>query len=182
MRNSWLCVLYFCFAVTAAAQSAQTASGQTFPLPKSHVWQPKTAQICSSVGRVGMRQAKETPDSREYLLVESGRGDSRLEITLGEREVLLSVDGAKPEKYKVVANTVGVLTAVLIGEIEPSVSTISIDKVTSYVIWSTTEPRDFTRDVPRHTAALLACSPASQPYGRASHARPLHSKCPAAGF
>ena len=57
-----------------------------------------------------------------------------------------------------VANTVGVLTAVLVGEIEPSVSSISIDKVTSYVIWSTTEPRDFTRDVPRHTAVLLACS------------------------
>jgi len=63
----------------------------------------------------------------------------------------------------VVANTVGVLTAVLIGEIEPSVSSISIDKVTSYVIWSTIEPRDFTRDVPRHAAALLTCSPASKP-------------------
>jgi hypothetical protein len=115
------------------------------------------------VGRVGIRQAKETPDSSEYFLVEAGRGDRRLEITLGEREVLVSVDGAKPEKYKVVATTVGVLTAVLIGEIEPSISSISIDKVTSYVVWSITEPRDFTRDVPRHTAELLACSPASKP-------------------
>jgi hypothetical protein len=164
MRHSWLSVLYFCFAVSAAsAQISQTASSQTFPLPKSHVWEPKIAQICSSVGRVGIRQAKETPDRSEYLLVEDGRGDSRLEITLGEREVLVSVDGAKPEKYKVVANTVGVLTAVLIGEIEPSLSSISIDKVTSYVIWSTTEPRDFTRDVPRHAAVLLACSSASKP-------------------
>jgi hypothetical protein len=164
MRRSWLSVLYFCFAVSAgSAQTAQTASSQTFPLPKAHVWEPKTAQICSSVGRVGIRQAKETADSSEYFLVEAGHGDSRLEITLGEREVLVSVNGATPEKYKVVANTVGVLTAVLIGEIEPSVSSISIDKVTSYVIWSTTEPRDFTRDVPRHTAALLACSPASKP-------------------
>ncbi len=164
MRHSWLSVLYFCFAVSAgSAQTAQTPSSQTFPLPKSHVWEPKTAQICSSVGRVGIRQAKETSDPSEYFLVEAGRGDSRLEITLGEREVLVSVDGAKPEKYKVVANTAGVLTAVLIGEIEPSVSSISIDKVTSYVIWSTTEPRDFTRDVPGHTAALLACSPASKP-------------------
>jgi hypothetical protein len=99
MRLSWLSVLYFCFAVSAG--SAQTASSQTFPLPKSHVWEPKTAQICSSVGRVGIRQAKETPDSSEYFLVEAGRGDSRLEITLGEREVLVSVDGAKLEKYKV---------------------------------------------------------------------------------
>jgi hypothetical protein len=77
------------------------------------------------VGRVAIRQAKGTPDSSEYFLVEGGRGDSRLEITLGEREVLVSVDGAKAEKYKVVANTVGVLTAVLIGEIEPSVGSIS---------------------------------------------------------
>jgi hypothetical protein len=161
MRHSWLSVLYFCFTVSAgSAQSAPIPSSQTFPLPKSHVWEPKTTQICNSVGRVGIRQAKETPDPSEYFLVEAVRGDSRLEITLGEREVLVSVDGAKPEKYKVVANTVGVQTAVLIGEIEPSVSSISIDKVTSYVIWSTTEPRDFTRDVPRHTAALLACSPA----------------------
>jgi hypothetical protein len=109
MRHSWLSVLYFCFAVSAGF--AQTASSQTFPLPKSHVWEPKTAQICGSVGRVGIRQAKETPDSSEYFLVEAGRGDRRLEITLGEREVLVSVDGAKPEKYKVVATTVGVLTA-----------------------------------------------------------------------
>jgi hypothetical protein len=164
MRHSWLSVLCFCFAISAgSAQTAQPASSQTFPLPKSHVWELKTSQICSSVGRVGIRQAKETPDPSEYFLVEAGRGDSRLEITLGEREVLVSVDNAKPEKYKVVANTVGVLTAVLIGEIDPSVSSISIDKVTSYVIWSTTEPRDFTRDVPRHTAALLACSSASKP-------------------
>ena len=97
--------------------------------------EPKTAQICSSAGRVGIRQAKDIPDPSEYFLVEGGRGDGRLEITLGEREVLVSVDGAKPEKYKVVANTVGVLTAVLVGEIEPSVSSISIDKVTSYGNW-----------------------------------------------
>jgi hypothetical protein len=161
MRHSWLSVLYFLFAVSVG--SAQTASSQTLPLPKSHVWEPKSAQICSSLGRVGIRQAKETPDPSEYLLVEAGRGDSRLEITLCEADVLVSVDGAKPEKYKVVANTVGVLAAVLIGEIEPTVSSISIDKVTSYAIWSTTEPRDFTRDVPRHSAALLACSPASKP-------------------
>jgi hypothetical protein len=160
MRYIWLPVLYFCFAISTG--SAQTASSQTFPLPKSHVWEPKTAQICSSVGRVGIRQAKETPDPSEYFIVESGRGDSRLEITLREREVLVSVDGAKPESYRVVANTVGVLTAVLIGEIDATVSSISIDKVTSYVIWSTTEPRDFTRDVPRHTAAILVCSPASK--------------------
>jgi hypothetical protein len=164
MRHIWLSILYFGFAVSAgSAQTAQSASSQTFPLPKSHVWEPKTPQICSSAGRVGIRQAKETPDPSEYFLVEGGRGHSRLEITLGEREVLVSVDGAKPEKYKVVANTVGVLTAVQVGEIEASVSSISIDKVTSYVIWSTTEPRDFTRDVPRHTAALFACSPASKP-------------------
>jgi hypothetical protein len=162
MRHSWLSVLYFFIAVINSG-SAQTASTQTLPLPKSHVWEPKSAQICSSVGRVGIRQAKETPDPSGYFRVEAGRGDSRLEITLGEREVLVSVDGAKPEKYKVVANTVGVLTAVLIGEIEPSLSSISIDKITSYVIWSTTEPRDLTRDVPRHTAALLACSVASKP-------------------
>jgi Gpi18-like mannosyltransferase len=105
---------------------------------------------------------KGNPDPSEYFLVEAGHGDSRLEITLGEREVLVSIDGAKPEKYKVVANTIGVLTAILVGEIEPSFSSISIDKVTSYVIWSTTEPRDFTRDVPRYTATLFACSPASK--------------------
>jgi hypothetical protein len=109
-----------------------------------------------------MRQAKETPDPTEYFLVETGRRDSRLEITVGERELLVSVNGARPEKYKVAANTVGILTAVSIGEIVPTISSISIDKVTGYVIWSTTEPRDFTRDVPRHTAALLACSSARQ--------------------
>lgn len=164
MRHSCLPVLYFCLAVSAGfAQTAQPASSQTYPLAKPHVWEPKIAQMCSSVGQVGIRQAKETPNPSEYLLVEAGRGDSRLQITLGEKEVLVSVDGAKPETYKVVANTAGVLTAVLVGEIEPSVSSISIDKVTSYVIWSTTEPRDFRRDLPRHTAALLACSPVSKP-------------------
>lgn len=161
MRHGWLPALCFWLAVSAA--SAQTAPSQTFPLPKSHVWEPKTVQICGSVGRVAIRQAKETPDASEYFLVESGHGGSRLEITMGDGEVLVSVDGAKPEGYKVVANTVGVLTAVLIGEAEPMISTISIDKVTSYVIWSKTEPRDFTRDLPRHTALLLACAKASQP-------------------
>jgi len=132
-------------------------------LPKSHVWELKTAQICSSVGRVGIRQARETQDPSEYFLVEAGRGGSRFEITVREREVLVSIDGAQPGRFKVVANTVGVLTAVQIGEIEPTFSSISIDKVTSYVIWSTTEPRDVSGDVPRHTAALLVCSPASKP-------------------
>jgi hypothetical protein len=64
------------------------------------------------MGRVGIRQANETPAPSEYFFVEAGRGDNRLEITLGEKEVLVSVGGAKPEKYKVVANTLGVLTAV----------------------------------------------------------------------
>jgi len=161
MRHSWLPAL--CSWVAVSAAFAQTSPSQTLPLPKSHVWEPKTVQICGSVGRVAIRQAKETPDPSEYVFVEAGRGDSRLEITVGEREVLVTVDGAKPESYKVVANTVGVLTAVLIGEIEPTISSITIDKVTSYVIWSKTEPRDFTRDLPRHTAALLACAKASQP-------------------
>jgi len=161
MLHNWFSVL--CLFVAISPVSAQSISSQTFPLPKSRVWDPKTVQICSSVGQVGIRQAKETPDPSEYFLVEAGRGESRLEITLHEKEVLVGVNGAKPEKYNVVSNAVGVLTAVLIGDVEPKVSSISIDLVTSYVIWSTTEPRDFTADVPRHSAALLACYPASKP-------------------
>jgi hypothetical protein len=161
MRYGCFSVLWLTLAVTAVA--AQNSSTQTFPLPKSHPWNPKATQVCSSVGRVGIRQAKETPDPSEYLLVDAGRGENRLEITVGEKDVLVGVDGAKPEKYKVAANTTGVLAAVSIGEIEATVSTISIDKVTSYVIWSTTDPRDFSRDVPRHAAVLFACSSASQP-------------------
>jgi hypothetical protein len=110
-----------------------------------------------------MRQAKESPEASEYFLVEAGRSDSRMEITVGDKELLVSVNGATPEKYKVAASTVGILTAVSIGEIEPTVSSISIDKVTSYVVWSTTEPRDFTRDVPRHAAGLFACANPAQP-------------------
>jgi len=110
------------------------------------------------VGRVGIRQANDSPATSEYFLVEAGRGVNRLEITLDEKELLVSVDGARPEKYKVVASTVGVLTAALIGEAYPTISTISVDKITSYVVWSTTEPRDFKHDVPRHSASLLICS------------------------
>ena len=160
MRYSWLAAVCLYFATNTI--SAQTAPSEQFPLPKSHVWESKAKQVCKSVGSVGIRQAKDTPAPSEYFLVEAGRGVNRLEITLDDKEVLVSVDGAKPEKYKVVANTVGVLTALLVGEIEPTISTISVDKVTSYVIWSTTEPRDFTRDVPRHAAALLTCSSLQQ--------------------
>jgi len=150
--------LWLILVVTAVA--GQTS---TFPLPKPHPWNPKGTHVCSAVGSVGMREAKESPEPSEYFLVEARRSDSRMEITAGDKELLVRVNGATPEKYKVAANTVGVLTAVSIGEIEPTVSSISIDKVTSYVVWSTTEPRDFTRDVPRHTAALFACANPVQP-------------------
>jgi hypothetical protein len=161
MQYSCLSVLYFCFAI--GASFAQSASRQAFPLPKSHVWEPKNTQICTSVGQVGIRQAKDTPDPSDYFLVESGHGDDRLAITLSGREVLVSVNGGKPESYKMVADTTGVVDAILVSETDAAMSSISIDKITSYVIWSTIEPRDFTRDVPRHTAALFVCSPTSKP-------------------
>ena len=71
---------------------------------------------------------------------------------------MVSLDGAEPEKFKILANTTGVLTAVLVGDIEPTIITISIDKITSYVVWAATESRDLTRDVPRHTSSFLVCS------------------------
>jgi len=157
MRYTLISALCCLFSVSSV--SAQTASSQTFPLPKSHTWEMSARQICNSVGQVGIRQAKDTADSSEYFRVESGRGEARLEVTLREREVVVSVDGAKPESYKIVSRSVGVLTAVLVGDVEPTLSSISIDRITSYVIWSRTEPRDFTRDVPRHTAAIFTCSP-----------------------
>jgi hypothetical protein len=73
MQYSLFLATWLTLAITPAA--AQTA---TFPLPKSHPWTPKGTHACSSVGSVGMRQAKETPDPAEYFLVEAGRGDSRL--------------------------------------------------------------------------------------------------------
>lgn len=157
MRHSLLAASCFCLLL-ASTITAQTAPAREFPLPKSHVWELKNKQVCISVGSAEIRPAKETAGASQNIFVDAGRGTHRLEITLGENELLVSVDGAVPEKYKVVANTTGVLTAMLVGEIEPTISTLSIDKVTSYVVWSSTEPRDFTRDVPRHTSALLACS------------------------
>jgi hypothetical protein len=157
MRNALLSIFSFYLAVNVV--SAQPALNQQYPLPKSHVWESKGMQVCKAVGTVGIRQAKDTPAPSEEFLVEAGRGAHRLEITVGDKDLLVSVDGAEPQKYKIMAETVGVLTAVLIGDVEPTISSISVDKVTSYVVWSTTEPRDFTRDVPRHTAALLVCTP-----------------------
>jgi hypothetical protein len=161
MRNSWLPVLFFVFGINISF--SQTGSNQIFPLPKPHVFEPKTVQICTAIGQVAIRQAKDTPDPSEYFVVESGHGDNRLEVTLSDKEVLVSVDGAKSESYRVVANTVGILSAVLINDTDAAISSIIIDKLTSYVIWSTTEPRDFRRDVPLHNAALLVCSPAPKP-------------------
>jgi hypothetical protein len=148
----------FCLFFVVSAAVAQTAPNQQFPLPKSRVWELKSRQICIPVGSTAIRPAKETAGGNESILVEAGPGTHRLEITLAEKELVVGIDGGSPEKYRIVANTTGVLTGVLIGEIEPTISTISIDKVTSYVVWSATEPRDFTRGVPRQTSALLACS------------------------
>jgi len=159
MRHVWFSTFCFCFVVSAAI--AQRTLIQEFPLPKAdgHVWELKSKQVCNPVGSAEIRQAKDTPAASESILVEAGRGGHRLEITLADKEVMVSVDGATPEKYKVVANKPDVLTAVRVGDVEPTISTISIDMVTNYVLWSTTEPRDFSRDVPHHNAALLACSP-----------------------
>lgn len=71
----------------------------------------------------------------------------------------LSIDGAKPEEYRIVANTTGILSAVWVDEIDAAVSSISSDKLTSYVILSTTKPRDWKHDVSRLSAVLFSCSP-----------------------
>ena len=155
MRRLWFAALCFCSVVSAAAQ---TAPNQQFPLPKSHVWELKSKQVCNPVGSAEIGPAKDSAGASTNILVEAGRGTHRLEIVLAEKELTVSFDGAAPEQYKIVSNTTGVVTAVLVGDIEPTISTISIDKITSYVVWSATEPRDFRRDVPRHTSALLACS------------------------
>src|SRR5215469_5944922 len=107
MRCSLLLMLYFSCVVTMGF--AQTVSSDTFPLPKSHVWEPKGVQTCSSLGQVDIRQAKNSADPSEYFLVEAGRGESRLEIKVSEREVLVSINGSKRESYKIVANTTGIL-------------------------------------------------------------------------
>jgi hypothetical protein len=73
-------------------------------------------------------------------------------------KVLLRVGGNETEKYKVVADTPGYVNAVFTGWIEPTLSSIMIDKVTSYVVWSRTEPADPSRDVPHHVTVFLACS------------------------
>lgn len=151
-------ILFAAFCSVVSAAIAQTAPTQQFPLPKSRVWELKSKQVCNSVGSAEIGPAKDSAGASANILVEAGRGTHRLEITLAEKELIVSLNGAAPEKYKVVSNTTGVLTAVLVGDIEPTISTISIDKITSYVVWSATEPRDFTRDVPRQTSALLACS------------------------
>jgi hypothetical protein len=150
-----LCFAAFCFCFFVSAAIAQTVR---FPLPKAHVWELKSKQVCNPVGSAEIRAAKDTAGASENILVDAGRGTHRLEITLADKELIVSLDGATPEKYRIVANTTGVVTAVLVGDIEPTISTISIDKITSYVVWSATEPRDFTRDVARHASALLTCS------------------------
>jgi hypothetical protein len=158
MRFVW--TLMFLFSSLIGAISAQNSSSQTFPLPKSHVWDQSATQVCTSAGQVAIRQAKDTAEASEYFRVESGHGEGRLEIKLKERDVSVSVGGEKPETYKIVSSTVGVIAAVLVGDVEPTLSSISIDKVTGYVILSTTKPRDFTRDIPLHIATMFVCSPA----------------------
>ena len=142
--------------------SAQIPSSQTFPLPNSHVWEAKARHTCRSAGSVGIRQAKESPETSQYFSVEAGRSDSRLEVTIGTKEVKISLDGAEPEEYRIVANTTGVLSAVWVDETDAGISSISIDKLTSYVILSTTDPRDWKHDVPRLSAMLFSCSPATK--------------------
>ena len=151
--------LLVCFSLCCRSLLAQSFQSQEFPLPKAHVWDLKAKQFCNSVGSARIRQASESADPSQNLVVQAGVGVTRLEITMEGEGVLVSLDGEKPEKYKVVANTVGLLTAILVGDPEPSISSISVDKLTSYVLWSTTEPRDFKHDVPRNSAALLSCSP-----------------------
>ena len=157
MPKVLLSLFFFCLAVTTA--SSQTGPNQRFPLPRPQAWESNGKHVCNAIGAVGITQAKDARATEREFLVEAGRGARRLEITLGDKDVLVSVDGGETEKYKVVANRPGVLTAVRVGDIEPTVSSISVDEVTSYVVWSATEPRDITRDTPIHTAALLTCSP-----------------------
>src|SRR5271165_2952905 len=106
MRRLWFAAFCFCFVVSAAiAQAVQ------FPLPKSHVWDLKGKQVCNPVGSAEIRPAKDAAGASENILVDAGRGIHRLEITLADKELIVSLDGATPEKYRIVANTTGVVTA-----------------------------------------------------------------------
>lgn len=157
MPEVLLSLFSFCLAVNTA--SSQTAPNQRLPLPRPHAWESNGKHVCNAIGAVGISQAKDAPATDREFLVEAGRGARRLEITLGDKDVLVSVGGGETEKYKVVASRPGVLTALRVGDIEPTVNSITVDAVTSYVVWSATEPRDIMRDTPIHAAALLTCSP-----------------------
>jgi hypothetical protein len=156
VRYGWLSLMLLALAVTLVP--AQTNPSLTLPLPRPHPLDPKATQICAPVGNVGIGQGHESAGSNQRLVVEAAAGGEALEITWVEKEVLLRVGGNETEKYKVVADTPGYVNAVFTGWIEPTLSSIMIDKVTSYVVWSRTEPADPSRDVPHHVTVFLACS------------------------
>jgi hypothetical protein len=156
VRYSWLSLMLLALAVTVVP--AQTNPSLTLPLPRPHRWDPKATQICTPLGNVGIGQGHESAGPSQHLVVEAASGGETLELTWVEKEVLLRVGGHETEQYKVVADTAGYVNAVFTGWIEPTLGSIMIDKVTSYVVWSRTEPADPSRDVPHHVTVFLACS------------------------
>ena len=84
MQHFWRTPFWFSLVVTAVI--AQTAPNQQFPLPKSHVRELKSKQVCIPVGTAEIGPTKETAGASEKILVEAGRGTHRLEITLAEKE------------------------------------------------------------------------------------------------
>ncbi len=157
MRYS-LVFAFVLVAFSASAEEKQTAASLSFELPKAkaNAWDMKSTLKCTSLARVGLRQNADV-DKRDKLIADAGAGTDKLELTLVGRVLLVRVGEHGTDRYKLVGNTKGYLSAVFIGELVPVVNSIVVNKNRSLAVWSINEPADVFTDVPYAEATYLAC-------------------------
>lgn len=153
----YLSVLTFVLlAISTWAGEKQTAASLSFELPKSHAWDMKSTLKCTSLARVALHQNTD-PYKRDKLVAEAGAATDKLELTLVGDVLLMRVGERGTDRYKVVGNTEGFLSAVLVGGMIPAVDSIVIHKGKGLVVWSINEPADVFTDVPYGEMVYLTC-------------------------
>ena len=152
----WLAVLMMVLSsLTMGAEDQQTPSNFTFKLPKPHQWDKKSTLKCKALASVSLKQV-DLLDKRDTVVAEANPGTDTLELTLKGNVLLLrGKDGT--DRYKVVGNTKGFLSAVFIGELIPVVNSIVVGKESGLVVWSIAEPMDLFTSVPYAQAIYLTC-------------------------